>query len=765
MNRFKTAGLIAVVTAGLSSAAETRSFATVVQPFVRKNCSGCHNASLMSGGLDLMSRQAADFAGKDRDLWEKVARRVEAGEMPPKPMPRPKEADIQAFESFIHAEFDRADRNMRPDPGRVTARRLNRYEYNNTIRDLLGVDFKPANDFPADDSGYGFDNIGDVLSLSPTLMEKYLAAAEQIAKKAIAADPPPKPTVERLKAELNSPHPQDFESKRNIGYQGDYDIRVQVAGQSTRGASHILKLAVKVDGEEHGAFEVDTAPDKKRGFDIRLPLTRGEHSFEAALTSAEEGFTIPFRIDHIELRGPFNPIPPPPPESHKRIFICGHANGQHNPECARTIMRDLVRRAFRRSVTDADFEPYLKFIAMAQTHGDSFEQGVRVALEAVLVSPEFLFRIEHDPDSGGPAAAHRINDFELATRLSYFLWSSMPDEELFRLAEQSKLHTPAVLEAEVRRMLRDPKAFALVENFGGQWLELRNLDSIQPDPDKFPTFDNELRAAMKRETQLFFQSIIREDRSILDFIDGKYTYLNERLAKHYGIAGVTGPEFRRVELTGNQRSGVLTQASVLTVSSYAARTSPVLRGKFILENFLNSPPPPPPPDVPNLDESKIGVAGSVRQQFEAHRANPVCASCHMRMDPLGFALENYDAIGRWRTHEGKFPIDASGVMPDGRKFDGAAGMKQVLLGDRDQFARALTEKLLTYGLGRGLERYDRPAVQSICRRLQAKNYRFSALVLGIVESLPFQMRRGDANAITMSRAKTDALVSKRSVDR
>ncbi len=765
MNRFKTACLIAVAAAGLSSAAETRSFATVVQPFVRKNCSGCHNPRLMSGGLDLMSRQATDFTGKDRDLWEKAARRIEAGEMPPKPVPRPKEADIQAFENFIHAEFDRADRNMRPDPGRVTARRLNRYEYNNTIRDLLGVDFKPANDFPADDSGYGFDNIGDVLSLSPTLMEKYLAAAEQIAKKAIAADPLPKPTVERLKAELNSAHPEDFEKKQNIGYQGDYDVRVQVAGQSTRGESHILKLAVTIDGQDHGAFEVDTAPDKKRGFDIRLPLTRGEHSFAAALTTEEEGFTNPFRIDHIELRGPFNPVPPPPPESHKRIFVCGHENGQHNPECARIIVRDLMRRAFRRPVTDADIEPYVKFIAMAQSQGDSFEQGVRVALEAVLVSPEFLFRIEHDPESGSPATAHRINDFELATRMSYFLWSSMPDEELFRLAEQKTLHTPVVLEAQVRRMLRDPKAFALVENFGGQWLELRNLDSIQPDPDKFPMFDKELRGAMKRETQLFFQSIIREDRSILDFIDGKYTYLNERLAKHYGIPGVTGSEFRRVELTGDQRSGVLTQASVLTVSSYAARTSPVLRGKFILENFLNAAPPPPPPDVPNLDESKIGVAGSVRQQFEAHRANPVCASCHVRMDPLGFALENYDAIGRWRTHEGKFPIDASGVMPDGRKFNGAAGMKQVLIGDRNEFARALTEKLLTYGLGRGLERYDRPAVQSICRRLQAKNYRFSALVLGIVESLPFQMRRSDANGVTVSRVKTAAVESKRSVDR
>jgi hypothetical protein len=453
------------------------------------------------------------------------------------------------------------------------------------------------------------------------------------------------------------------------------------------------------------------------------------------------------------------------PESHKRIFICGHPNGQHTPECSRLIVRELVRRAFRRPVTDSDVEPYTKFIAMAQGEGDSFEQGVRIALEAILVSPEFLFRVERDQDGDNPAVNHRITDFELAVRLSYFLWSSMPDQELFRLAGQNTLHKTPVLEAQVRRMLNDPKSLALVENFGGQWLELRNLDSIQPDPDRFPMFDKDLRDSMKRETQLFFQSVIHDDRSILDFLDGKYTYLNERLAKHYGIPGVTGPEFRRVELTGDERSGVLTQASVLTVSSYAARTSPVLRGKFILENFLNAAPPPPPPDVPNLDESKIGVAGSVRQQFEAHRANPICASCHMRMDPLGFALENYDAIGRWRTHEGKFPIDASGVMPDGRKFDGAAGMKAVLMGDRDQFARALTEKLLTYGLGRGLERYDNLAVQSISRRLRAKNYRFSALVLGIVESLPFEMRRGDASEVTVGRVNATASISKRSVDR
>ena len=404
----------------------------------------------------------------------------------------------------------------------------------------------------------------------------------------------------------------------------------------------------------------------------------------------------------------------------------------------------LARRAYRRPVTAAEVNGLVHFVSLAQQNGDSFEQGVRVALEAILVSPHFLFRIESDRDPNNPAASHRLDDYELAARLSYFLWSSMPDEQLFRLAREHKLHKPDTIESEVRRMLLDPKSVALVDNFAGQWLELRNLDSVKPDPDRFPGFDEGLRAAMKEETRLFFEAVIHEDRSILDFIDGKFTFLNERLAKHYGIGGITGPEFRRVDLSGEERSGILTQASVLTVSSYPTRTSPVLRGKWVLENFLNDPPPPPPPGVPNLNEAAIGTTASLRQQLEQHRANPACATCHTRMDPLGFGLENYDAIGRWRTQDGKFPVDAAGTLPVGRSFHSPMELKSILRTDRDAFARCVTEKMLTYALGRGLERYDKPAVNLICSRLAASDYRFSRLVLEIVGSLPFQMRHGEA---------------------
>jgi hypothetical protein len=496
------------------------------------------------------------------------------------------------------------------DPGRVVVRRLNRAEYNNTIRDLFGADLKLAADLPADDSGYGFDNIGDVLTLSPLLMERYFAAADL--------------------------------------------------------------------------------------------------------------------VDHT-------------PEARKRVFICGHKKGQHQAACARTNLAAFARRAYRRPVTDAEVDRLVRFVHTAQRHGDTLEQGVLVAVKAALVSPNFLFRIEHDQ-----AATQKVSDVELASRLSYFLWSSMPDDELLHLAEERRLGAPSVLDEQVRRMLRDPKSRALVENFGGQWLELRNLDAAVPDENKFPEFGGVLRSAMRQETELFFDAIVREDRSIFDFIDANFTFLNERLAKHYGIEGVTGRDFRRVTLDTEQRAGVLTHASVLTVTSYPARTSPVLRGKFLLENFLNAPPPPPPPGIPALAEPEAGVHASLREQLEQHRANPACASCHTRMDPLGFALENYDAIGRWRTHDGDFPIDASATLPDGRRLSGPVELRQVIKSQPQAFRECFASKLLTYALGRGLEDYDKPVVQSVTRGLQDGGDRFSQLVTDIVRSVPFQTRRGRA---------------------
>jgi len=734
------------------------SFERTVEPFLKTNCVVCHNAKMKVGGLSLDGYADSKNPLKDRDVWEKVVQKLRTGQMPPKGRPVPPPEEVAEVTGWFDVRFARLDRETKPDPGRVTARRLNRAEYNNTIRDLVGVDFKPAADFPADDSGYGFDNIGDVLSLSPVLMEKYLAAAEKIARKAIVADPPPKPTRERIEhapVAAEEPPARDLTARHDFPVEGDYVIRGLMSGR------HDAELiTLWLDGKELKTYPITTDDEAPRVGELRLHVTAGEHELKATLLhddsrpdaqpdpdDAKVKDKKPGRdpyVDRFEINGPYDPHARPLTESHKRIFICGHAPGEHRPECARRIVAALARRAYRRPVTEQEVNGLVRFVSMAQQNGDSFEQGVRVALEAILVSPHFLFRIENDRNPNNPAASHRLDDYELASRLSYFLWSSMPDEELFRLAGERKLHSPEVLTAQVRRMLSDPKSVALVDNFAGQWLELRNLDSVKPDPDRFPNFDEDLRKAMKEETRLFFEAVIHEDRSILDFIDGKFTFLNERLAKHYGIPGITGPQFRRVELTGEERSGILTQASVLAVSSYPTRTSPVLRGKWVLENFLNDPPPPPPPGVPNLNESAIGTKASLRQQLEQHRANPACATCHTRMDPLGFGLENYDAIGHWRTEDGKFPVDATGTLPGGRSFHSPLELKQILRTDRDAFARCVTEKMLTYALGRGLEKYDKPAVNLICSRLAAGDYRFSRMVLEIVQSMPFEMRHGEA---------------------
>jgi hypothetical protein len=426
--------------------------------------------------------------------------------------------------------------------------------------------------------------------------------------------------------------------------------------------------------------------------------------------------------------------------SRKQVLVCDPKTG---PLCVNRILSTLARRAYRRPVTQSEVIALTRFVGLAKADGQSVEQGIALAIQAMLVSPNFLFHIERDLNPTDPLAVHRVSDVELASRLSYFLWNSMPDEELLGLAERRQLSAPQVLDGQVKRMLRDPKAFALAENFAGQWLEVRNLDSIKPDPQKFPEWGPELRDAFKTETRMFFDAMLRDNRPIGEFLTARYTYLNEFLANYYGIPGVSGPEFRRVDLTTDQRGGVLSQGSVLAVSSYPTRTSVVIRGKYILQNILGTPPPPPPPNVPPLDEEAVGTAASLRQQMEKHRSNPVCASCHSRMDPLGFALENYDAIGKWRTKDGNFPVDSSGVLPSGRSFSTPAEMRQVLGDMLPDFSRCLTQKMLTYALGRGLERYDRVTVQGIDKRLAASGYGFQTLVDEVVRSLPFQSRRGE----------------------
>ena len=619
-------------------------FEQKVKPFVAAHCVLCHGAKTKTANLNLSSFTDAASVARDPDTWDHVLKKLRTGQMPPKGLPRPDPAQLQTVTSWIQAVLDRPDANLKPDPGHLTAHRLNRFEYNHSIQDLLAVDFRPADDFPADDSGYGFDNIGDVLSLSPVLMEKYLAAAHKIAKLAVVIDAPLKPTLARLRAEkhtqvgplLNAPHV--------FPVAADYDVLISFSGPRPKGGEQQLRTSLNLDGKQLKLFDSRFTRDQARMVESRIHIKAGRHELRAEIlgdgidsNDPDPKYREHTQVDYIDVRGPYNQEPAPIPASQWRVFVCGHTNGHHRPECARYVVANLARRAFRAPVSDREIDKLVTFVDMARQQGDSFEQGIRVAIEAILVSPRFLFRIERDP-SASPATVHPVSDFELASRLSYFLWSSIPDEELFHAAATGTLRRPAVLESEVRRMLRDPRSSRLVENFAGQWLELRNLDSVKPDPEKFPAFNEALRHDMREETRLFFDSIVKRDASVLDFIDAPYTFLNDRLAKLYGIPGVEGRQFRRVDLPAGQRSGVLTQASVLTVTSYPNRTSPVLRGKFLLENILNDPPPPPPPDAGALDESQVNIHGTVRQQFEQHRSKPVCASCHVRMDPLGFCV-------------------------------------------------------------------------------------------------------------------------------
>jgi mono/diheme cytochrome c family protein len=808
--------------AGLRAAASP--FDTSVRPFVARYCVSCHQGAAASAGLNLTPFLTPTSLDKDSEIWRHIVLKVRTGQMPPSGSPHADAATANRVTAWIAGELDRRERAIRPEAGRVTARRLNRAEYNNTVRDLLGVDSQPADDFPQDDSGYGFDNIGDVLSLSPPLLERYLATAEKVARTAIFGPEKLKPRL----VELHTPHsaapapaaipavydqagltlPSSVHASYRFPVDGNYLFQVVLTGLRPPTADP-LHIALWIDGKKVeeksyapvGSASFPGAPIELYGQTVEFgkhPVTEGDHSVAFSIERYYEGLPAsmggpnpskqpepparPFRfqppkdatpaqlaefkdrqakfqefqdkqkrelpnaarLNVIQIGGPYDQRTAPSYRSRVLLYTCGHLDGHHGPGCARKILGDLARRAFRRPVSPQEVAPYLRLVTMAQHQGDSFDEGLSVAVQAMLVSPHFLYRIERDaPAPAGGSAP--INDYELASRLSYFLWSSMPDAELMRCADAHTLRQPATLRAQVARMLRDPKADALVENFAGQWLELRKLESVKPNQEKFTAYDEYLRLSMRRETELFFQEIVQKDRPVLDFLDADYTFLNQRLAQFYGIPGVTGPEFRRVSLAGTNRGGVLTQASVLTVTSYATRTSPVLRGKWILENLLNAPPPAPPPGVPALEETKVADGASLRQQLEEHRKKPLCASCHARMDPLGFGLENFDAIGAWRTVDGKTPIEPSGTLPNGKSFSGPQQLKTILLQDRDAFTRCLTTKLLIYALGRGLERYDQPTVRQIAAGVAANDYRFSSLVLGIVTSLPFQQRKGTAS--------------------
>lgn len=735
---FRLAGVLSCW--AFASAAAPDSFETAVKPFLKKNCVSCHRADAASGGLDLSRflNLKASEALASREQWELISDKLDSGEMPPTGIPRPPAEQVAPVRAWVESEYKRLDKANKPNPGRVTARRLNRYEYNNTVLDLLGVNYSPADDFPADDSGYGFDNIGDILTVSPALMQKYLRAAETIADTVTRVDQRNvKPTVDRYLAERIGQFPRLREEvTHKFAADGEYRFRSTWYQKLPNGMP--IEGKFYLDGKLAADLKITCTDEMDRAFVAQILVPAGPHKVMAELAVLDPKYTKakPY-LEYTEIQGPVIQRSAGLSQAHRALFLCGHEPGQHQGSCARRILAPLVRSAWRRPVTNQELARLLQLAAAAQQRGASFEQGIGVALQAVLVSPYFLFRIEADPAQAGP---YRLNQYELASRLSYFIWSSMPDHELLNMADGGQLQGPVAMKAQIKRMLADPKSKRLVEAFGGQWLQTRNLDTLKPDAKKFPEYDEELRDAMQTETQMFLETMVREDRSVLDLLDARFTFLNERLARHYGIQGVSGPEFRRVDLDGAQRSGILTQASVLTVSSYPTRTSPVVRGKWILDNFLGAPPPPPPANVPALDETSLGTDATVRQQLESHRSNALCASCHSKMDPLGFGLENYDAIGRWRTLDGKLPVDSTGVLPDGKTFATPAELKEILKSNRDAFVRCLAQKLLVFALGRGLEAYDRPTVDLISQRVAANGYRFSQFMEEIVNSAPFQMR-------------------------
>ncbi len=743
---------------------ESLDFQKEVNPFFKKYCAACHNNDEKMGDVVLDQFQSAQAVVTQRPMWQKILEILQAEEMPPEGEPQPSDDERGKITAWIEQELAKFDCTKMTDPGRVTIRRLNRVEYNNTIRDLMGVDFQPAADFPSDDVGYGFDHIGDVLSMSPLLMEKYLAAAEKIVETAIWAEDPyraPRKTFDAAALEqttgggLHGPKLRVLASNGEVfaehefPAEGEYLLIGEVYAQQAGPDPALMEL--RLDGKTLKTIRVTAGKESPGVYEVRTRIPAGKHRVALAFVNDY------YQPDHedpklrgdrnlfvtsLSVQGPIETMPQELPETHKRIVFCDLRSEDDPLKCARAILEKFITRAFRRPVTEDELKLYMKLGGQVIEEGGTLEQALQVVLKTVLVSPHFLFRIELDDHSDDAKPIRDLNDYELASRLSYWLWSSMPDDELFAAAQRGELGKPLVLKTQISRMLADPKAGALVENFAGQWLQLRSLQEAAPDAKVFPEFDDELRVAMRKETELFFAEAIRADLSILDFLDAKFTFLNERLAKHYGIDGVSGDEFRRVELAETPRAGILTHASILTITSDPTRTSPVKRGKWILENILAAAPPPPPPDVEQLPEDEAAVAsGSLRKRLEIHRNKPVCASCHEKMDPLGFGFENFDAIGRWRTKDAGFDIDASGTLPDGSEFGGPLELLSVLKAQKEAFCRCLTEKMLTYALGRGLEYYDECAVDSISARMAENGYRFSTLFLEIANSDPFRKRR------------------------
>ncbi len=758
---------VSTATAAASTPVEP-SFEKNIRPYLSQHCYQCHGGEKPKAELSLEKYKDDAALQQHRKDWDSVVEMLRSGEMPPKERPRPPADETAAVIKAIEAVASRSDcGQVAPSAGRVTIRRLNKTDYNNTIRDLLGIDFKPAADFPSDDVGYGFDNIGDVLTVSPLLLEKYLNAAETILDKAVVSIELPKLTrsdigglrVSSGAGERKQPGGTRMIYGKGDIYgmtsfdEGDYIIHASVWAQQS--GDEPARAALSVTGPESKSqeFEVRGTVEHPDHIQIRSRMKAGTHLVAVSFLNpnpppknddpAKDGKRddakppVQRRLyaRSLQVEGPFDPPPQVLPEAQRKLMT--HREGVSPREAAREIVERFATRAFRRPVKPEEVERCLSLFDKAEHDGQRFENCVRAALYRVLVSPHFLFRVELDPPAAKRGAIYAINEYELASRMSYFLWSSMPDDELFALAGKGQLR--ANLAAQVTRMVKDSKSQAFVQSFADQWLTLRKLEIASPDPKLFPNFDQELRTSMIRESELFFEAIMREDHSILDLIDADFSFFNERLARHYGIDGIRGAEFRRVKLPAN-RGGILTQASILTLTSQPTRTSPVARGKWVLEQVFNTPPPPPPPDVPPLKNDKQ-LTGTLRQVMEQHRANAVCASCHARMDPVGFGFENYNAVGAWRDRDaGGFEIDSSGTLPDGKSFRGPAELKLLLKSKKTLFGRCVTEKMLTYALGRGLESYDRCAVDKIITALEKNDYRFSTLLVEVIQSDPFQLR-------------------------
>jgi hypothetical protein len=857
----KLAGIAAKPAA--SPTAKWDEFHKTVQPFLSKHCYECHGVDDAENDLrlDLFHDEASLDAGSAK--LEKALDKLKSHKMPPRDEPQPAEAEVAPVVAWLQTNLA-GDPSAPINPGRVTIRRLNRAEYNNTLRDLLAIDFRPADGFPSDDAGYGFDNNGDVLSLAPVLMEKYLASAGLALEKAIYVEPIIPPPLKRWDAVtldgtipkstppavVSAPAPTfpgargrvmpmgrvfnsngEIYADYDVPTDGEYVLRVRAYGAQGAASKQRPQVAFLIDGVR--VQQPFTIKEDQRNTSVyaleKAVLTAGKHRVtlamlngstpeeaaeiaakapppvvkteaqlaaeEAAAVAAENaaetaaaaalanppanGAAAPkgrgragvagagargagragrgpggaeagppkptLGVIYVELEGPLAPTIDRMPESYRRVMVALPSATVTKQQAAEKIIRNFASRAYRRPVRDEEAGQLMGLWTKADSDGRPFDQSIDLALQAVLVSPAFLFRMELEPQPGEAGGVHTLNEYELASRLSYFLWSSMPDDELFALAGDGKLR--ANLDAQVRRMLKDPKSSALVENFAGQWLQLRSMQNVTPDTKRFPDFDEPLRDAMTKETELFFNAIVQEDRSVLDFIDADFTYVNERLAKHYGMTGVTGDEFRRVSLTGAQRGGILTQASILTITSYPNRTSPVQRGKWVLENLFDAAPPPPPPNVPALAEGdKAELTGTLRQRMEQHRRDPKCAVCHERMDGIGFALENFDAIGSWRVADSNNEkIDATGSLPGGKSFNGPVELREIIKSQSDEFCRCLTSKMMTFALGRGLESYDRRTTDAITEALKKNNDKFSVLVDQIVRSDAFQKRNGQSN--------------------